>query len=118
MAWFASFMQVLILCLWLSLIHVYEIWLPASLCMCDNGDVIPLLGKVGSDQCPLSPPNTMGQLENFYFWYSESELKVPVSYEEHQNLYNTLNLTLFQDIVSSSFLLTINDKLMYNNSVK
>ena len=49
---------------------------------------------------------------------SGSELKVSVSYEEHLNLHNTLNLTLFQDIVSLYFLLTINDKLMYNNSVK
>ena len=42
---------------------------------------------------------------------SESELKVSVSYEEHLNLHNTLNLTLFQDIVSISFLLTISDNV-------
>lgn len=50
MAWFASFMQVLILCFGLILIHIYEIRLSANLCMCDNKDVIPLLGQVGPDQ--------------------------------------------------------------------
>lgn len=74
MGWFASFMQVLILCLCFSFICVCEMWLPESLCVYD-GEETTLLGKVGPDQCSPSPPNTTGQLENFYFWYAENELK-------------------------------------------
>lgn len=66
MAWFASFMQVLILCLWLSLTCVYAMRLPAGLCTGNNRDET-LLGKVGPGQHSLLPPNTMEQVGNFYF---------------------------------------------------